>query len=227
MKIVLLPGLDGTGILFEKLLLYLKECEVIVLPLPNDGPQDYPFLSEYILKLLPNENFILVAESFSGGIAARLTQQSLPHLKGIVFVASFLSAPKKIFANIAALLPIRIFVLLPFSGFAFRLFFLGNNLSQTEIPSFLLAIQSIPQKIIKLRLKTIANAKYDGFTSCLPVLYLKASQDRLVPNKKAKEIQRAYVNFELSEIAGPHFILQAKPRECASEILRFFVSLIK
>ncbi len=227
MKIVLLPGMDGTGILFEKLLLYLKGCEVIVLPLPNDGPQDYLFLSEYIVKLLPNEYYILVAESFSGGIAALLSQQSLSHCKGIVFVASFLSAPNRILVNIACLLPIRLFVHLPLSGFVFRFFFLGNKPSQTEIPSFLGAIKSVPQKTIKSRLKTIAKTSYDGFTSCIPVLYLKASHDRLVPNKKVKEIQKAYVNFEFSEIAGPHFILQVRPKECASEILRFCASCIK
>lgn len=227
MKIVLLPGMDGTGILFEKLLLYLKEYEVIVLPLPNDGPQEYLFLSEYIVKLLPDENYILVAESFSGGIAAFLSQQSLPHMKGIVFVASFLSAPNKFLLNIPCLLPIRLFVNLPLSDFIFRFFFLGNEPSQTEIPSFLRALKSVPQKTIKSRLNTIGKTRYDGFTSCIPVLHIKASHDRLVPNKKEKEFQKAYVSYEFSEIAGPHFILQVKPKECASVILRFYASCIK
>ncbi|SEH70807.1 hypothetical protein SAMN05660691_00907 [Rheinheimera pacifica] len=102
--------------LFGPLLANTQGMEVVVLPLPNEGAQDYKSLSQYILKRLPHEDFILVAESFSGGIAAQLSQQIVPHLKGIIFVASFLSAPKKLMAHFASLLPIRHLTHLPFSG---------------------------------------------------------------------------------------------------------------
>lgn len=113
--------------LFDPLVANIQGMEVVVLPLPTEGAQDYKALSQDILKRLPNEDFILVAESFSGGIAALLSQQLIPHLKGIIFVASFLSGPKKMVARFASLLPIRYLARLPFSGIVYRLFFWGKT----------------------------------------------------------------------------------------------------
>ena len=81
--------MDGTGILFGRLLTYIKGFEVLVIPLPNEGPQDYISLSGHILKFLPDEEFILVAESFSGGIAAIISQHVNTNLKGIILSLRF------------------------------------------------------------------------------------------------------------------------------------------
>ena len=120
MKIVLLPGMDGTGNLFKDAVSELSMMDVIILSLPNEGPQNYQDLSSSLIKDLPEEDFIIVAESFSGGIAACLSNDQPPHLKAIIFVASFLSAPKKHIAYLASLLPIQQFTKLPL--FKFSLF---------------------------------------------------------------------------------------------------------
>ena len=101
MTLVLLPGMDGTGLLFAALLAELNEIETLVLALPQTGPQDYATLAEYIRPQLPQADFILLAESFAGGIAAQLSQQECAHLQGVIFVAAFLSAPKKRLTQLA------------------------------------------------------------------------------------------------------------------------------
>lgn len=218
MKLVLLPGMDGTGMLFGSLLANIQGKEVIVLPLPNEGAQDYKSLSQYILKRLPKEDFILVAESFSGGIAAQLSQQIVPHLKGIIFVASFLSAPTKLMAHFASLLPIRHLTHLPFSGIVYRLFFLGKDAGNKEIELFRRAIDATPVRALKLRLKVIAQAKYDGFKSAVPAVYIGAAHDMLVHPRKRLEFVQAYSDITFAELDGPHFILQAKPKDGAIAI---------
>ncbi|MDR6983694.1 alpha-beta hydrolase superfamily lysophospholipase [Rheinheimera pacifica] len=219
MKLVLLPGMDGTGMLFDPLVANIQGMEVVVLPLPTEGAQDYKALSQDILKRLPDEDFILVAESFSGGIAALLSQQLVPHLKGIIFVASFLSGPKKMVARFASLLPIRYLARLPFSGIVYRLFFLGKDAGNNEIELLRNAIDAVPTKTLKLRLKVIAQAKYGGFKSGVPAVYIGAANDMLVHPRKKLEFVQAYSDITFAELVGPHFILQAKPKEGATAII--------
>lgn len=219
MKLVLLPGMDGTGILFEMLLPEIQDIDLLVIPLPNDGPQDYKALSEYILELLPSEDFILVAESFSGGIAAFLSQQTLLHMKGIIFVASFLSAPRKTMAYLASCLPLSYLVQAPFSSIVYRLFFLGKEAESKEIKLFKRAISAVPNSTLKLRLKVIEKSRYDGFKSHVPTLYIGATRDMLIPSEKRKEFKEAYPEITFTELDGPHFILQAKPKEGAAAII--------
>lgn len=57
MKLVLLPGMDGTGILFKQLLANIQGMDVLVLSLPMEGSQDYQSLARKILKSLPELRF--------------------------------------------------------------------------------------------------------------------------------------------------------------------------
>ncbi|WP_413229042.1 alpha/beta fold hydrolase [Arsukibacterium sp.] len=229
---MLLPGMDGTGLLFEPLVKYFQNgtvqehagqdhsLAIQVMPLPTDGAQDYRTLAANVLAQLPTEDFVLIAESFSGGIAACLSQQPVPHLKGIIFVASFLSGPKKLIAWLASFLPLRHLTMLPFSGAVYRLLMLGKDATPEQMALFQAALNTVPAKVLKARLRIIAQTKYDGFTSDVPAVYIAATQDRLVPPIKKQEFVQAYSNITFAEINGPHFILQANPRDSAAAIVK-------
>lgn len=219
MKLVLLPGMDGTGILFKQLLANIQGIDVLVLSLPMEGSQDYQSLAENILQRLPDQDFILVAESFSGGIAAILSQRKISYLKGLIFVASFLSGPRKMGAHLASFLPLRFLAHLPFSNIVYRIFFLGKDAGLKEIELFKEAIGEVPTCTLQSRLKVIAQAKYDGFTSNVPAVYIGAAQDMLVPSEKRFEFVKAYTDITFSALDGPHFILQANPKESATAII--------
>lgn len=219
MKLVLLPGMDGTGILFESLLSELRGVDVLVLPLPQHGPQDYKSLSEDVSKRLPNEDFILVAESFSGGIGAILSQSHLLHMKGIIFVASFLSAPKRILAYVTSFMPLSYLIQLPFSSFVYSFFFLGREAGSKEIDEFTNVIRYVPDSILRFRLKVIAGSKYTRFKSHIPSVYIGATRDMLVHSKKRAEFKEAYPGITFIDLEGPHFILQANPNVGAAAIL--------
>ena len=105
-KLVLLPGMDGTGELFEEFLSNF-DGDYIVIPLPQSGSQDHVFLANIIKEQLPTEDFVLLAESFAGGIIPELLRQNNPHLKGVIFIASFLSSPNQLLLSIAKFLPIK------------------------------------------------------------------------------------------------------------------------
>ncbi len=71
LKLFLLPGLDGTGLLFEPLLKELpKECIAEVISYPFDQPQTFEQHVKHVVGKLPeNEPIALLAESFSGPVA--------------------------------------------------------------------------------------------------------------------------------------------------------------
>jgi pimeloyl-ACP methyl ester carboxylesterase len=54
-----------------------------------------------------------------------------------------------------------------------------------------------------------------------PVLYLRASNDRVVSTRLGLEMTSLLPNVKVVEIDGPHLLLQARPRECAAEIMQF------
>ena len=55
----------------------------------------------------------------------------------------------------------------------------------------------------------------------VPSLYLRATEDRLVPGSAAKEFARLSSNARLVDIEGPHFLLQSRPAAAAQAISEF------
>lgn len=101
MEIVILPGLDGTGKLvseFEQL--FLEENLVTSIQYPADLLL-YDDLLDWVSKILPTDDYILVAESSSGPLAVMIAANKPLGLRGIVFVASFARAPTKLPAALA------------------------------------------------------------------------------------------------------------------------------
>lgn len=227
MKLVLLPGLDGTGDLFTPLLdeLSMFQCEVIQLPL--SGGQDYPSITASVREQLPSEEFILIAESFSGPIAATLAMENIRYLKSVIFVATFLSTPRKPLLMIAQHLPLKLLSTLPFSGFFIRELLLGHNTSNPLIDLFKDTIKALPRSLISHRIQSILSLNANKNRCELQVAYLQASSDKLVPANKALEFQRRFNNITIKTVKGSHLILQANPSECAVVISELVSVLTK
>ena len=227
MKLVLLPGLDGTGDLFAALLIELSEFECWVITLPATGAQDYPSIVEQVKEKLPKDDFVLVAESFSGPIGAVLASEGLPQMKGVIFVASFLSPPKKLLVGFARYLPLKMLSKMPLAGYLHKLLFLGPDASHQLVDLFQQTILSLSPQIIKARLKSIQSLSVSSENLDLPAAYIQALSDRLVPAGKIVEFKSRFENLTIQPIEGPHFILQSKPAECAvaiSELVQLLLS---
>ena len=228
MKLVLLPGMDGTGELFDNFLRHFKAefiTECIVIKLPQQGAQDHASLAKIITKKLPEEDFVLLAESFSGGLVPELLNSKKHNIKGVIFVASFLSCPNKFLLPIARILPLKTLTSIPLSGIALKFLFLGKQAPDELIKKFIHAIKSVPNKTLKERLNVMYQQQIPDKTYDIPTFYIKAANDYLVPKKKKDELNRIFKNTVNKEINGPHFILQAHPKKTAmliSEIVKNF-----
>ena len=94
-SLVLLPGLDGTGVLFRPLLGALPpSLPVTVVIYPPDQPLDYEALLPLVMAALPVASpFVLLGESFSGPLALRAAACRPAGLVGVVLSASFYRSP--------------------------------------------------------------------------------------------------------------------------------------
>ena len=222
MKLVMLPGMDGTGELFTPLRSCLSNCDHTVIPLPQAGNQDYESLTEYVAARLPDSPFILLAESFSGGIAARLIQRQQHPIAGVIFAASFIEPPQKPWLlKTAEKLPIQKLLGLPWPDYIYCYFLLGSCTNKQNIQRIIKVIREVPEDILKARLETIQSIYQSSQQFSIPALYVQGRQDRLVTKESAEQIRQRYPLFSLHQINAGHLLLQMQPGQCAEKIQQF------
>jgi pimeloyl-ACP methyl ester carboxylesterase len=218
-KLVLLPGMDGTGQLFSPLIASLSDFECQVIPLPQTGEQDHPTLVKHVAQHLPATDFILLGESFAGPIAAILARQKHPHLKGVIFVASFLTPPNKRLLNLARWLPLQLLSRLPLASYFQRWLFLGAEAQTSLVQLFQQTVKSVPPAILRARIDSMRSVISLPDDIALPAVYLRATQDKLVDASHCLAFEHRFSQFTVKDIKGPHFLLQAKPQACAAAII--------
>jgi len=96
MKIVILPGLDGTGTLLSEIVELLTPNHEVSVVRYDPDLYSYQDLKTKAQAALPADDYIIVAESFSGPLAVMLASKNPTGLQGVVFVATFASTPIKV-----------------------------------------------------------------------------------------------------------------------------------
>jgi pimeloyl-ACP methyl ester carboxylesterase len=209
--LVLLPGLDGTGIGFERLVAALPGVPVSVIRYASDAA-GYDSLLDFVRAALPQDaRYVLLGESYSGPIAARLASENLPRLAGLVLCASFLSSPRPRLAPLGRLLRFAPAQRVP-TGFLLPV--LLNGCADPAARELMRRMgEGIPPRTLYRRLADVA----------VPTLYLKSRADRLVPAAAAESVKQYIPQTEIELIDSPHMLLQAAP-DAAAEILHCFLS---
>lgn len=228
--LVLLPGLDGTGLLFKPLLDLMSDISALVVRYPKDEVLSKDQLVDVIQSQLPrNRVLILLAESFSGPLVLSLLRRNLPEVKGVIFCATFARSPHKTLLEVLNYLPLSIFLRFPSSAFIKRVCL--NGCSSKDI--LLLVRDSITQvepAVLAGRLRLISkmdecypNPGVEHVSCC----YLQAVDDRLVPKSCVDDFKSLVPDLNIVGVNGPHFLLQARPRECWHEIKKFINGISK
>src|SRR5512138_2251270 len=116
-RLVLLPGLDGTGDLFAPFIDALDGYPTQVVAYPADRAMNYAAHEAHARAQLPrDEDCILLAESFSGPVGIAIAASPPPGLKGLILCASFAVNPLPVFGPLS-----RLIGLLPFGAMPPRL----------------------------------------------------------------------------------------------------------
>ena len=220
--IVLLPGLDGTGLLFRDFKAALERfCPVTLISYPVDVPLSYDELLPLVRAGLPTGDCIIVGESFSGPLALRLAMDAPPNLRGIVLGASFarLDLPlKSALASVVKFVPVHripIRVLTPV--------LLGRWATPELRSELAAALSRVCPDVLTARAEAALeiNLEKDARRITLPLLYLRATEDRLIPSSAVRSIAGIVSAMTVQEITAPHFLFQTAPEACTDAIRRF------
>jgi len=224
MKLVLLPGLDGTGRLFSPLLDVLQsDFSPLIISYPADQFRSYAELSDYVRRQLPGaEDYVMLAESFSGPIAINLAADASPNLKALILCATFVSNPLPFGLNLSFLVRDWEFsVSAP--EFLVRKFLIGQDAPQALWQAFRATLRTVAPKVLAARTRSLPRVDVrEAFGRCrAPILYLAAKQDKLLKRSSLDEMRDIKPEMEVVEIDGPHLLLQRNPTECLKAIDQF------
>jgi pimeloyl-ACP methyl ester carboxylesterase len=224
--LILLPGLDGTGELFAPLLLALGE-NVTTSVVRYGAELTFDEYVEAAARALPDDA-VVIAESFSGPVAIALAARHPGKIRGLVLCASFAVCPRRALLRAAKLIPARAFVAGPWTPAMVR-HFCFNGAETSIRPSPVAVVTSVPPAIMRARLACLATVDVRPLLRQIatPVLYLRASKDRIVGASSSRELTSQLANVTVVEIDGPHLLLQARPQECADAISTFLQVLTR
>ena len=221
MKLVLLPGLDGTGELFAPFIREISAATQIV-RYPHDAHAEYSELEAVVRAALPTqEEFALLGESFSGPVAISIASDPPPNLKSLVLCCTFASTPQPLLASLRHLLPI-----LPAPPLWMLEALLCGRFLNPEVRGLLAqALQQVPLRVLKARARAAATIDVSSKLRAirLPILYLRASEDRVVPASAMRRVVKNSQDIRCVELVAPHFLLQTVPEAAAKAIAAFMV----
>jgi len=223
-SLVLLPGLDGTGRLFEPLLGALPDwIAPLVVSYPTDRSLGYAQLLPVVTGQLPvDTDFFILGESFSGPLAVMGAAEKPNGLRGIIFCGSFVKKP---FTVVPAWLSVfsvtPIYQLWPAT---IRLRAMLRGAEYRPLADMALdAIGSVDPGVIARRVKAILNVDVESTFAKLqlPMLYLAGNKDRLIRRHNVVAMQSVRPDLQVGEIDTRHFILQLEPEKSAAAIEGF------
>jgi pimeloyl-ACP methyl ester carboxylesterase len=222
-KLVLLPGMDGTGDLFQPFLAEISPYfESIVVQYPLSAQLGYEGLIDLVRHELPTEDeFFILGESFSGPLAVLLAAQAAPNLRGLILCASFVRCPLPWAAMWRPLTHLLPFEVVPASILSLPLL---GRFSHPRLRSLLSgALSKVRANVLRSRLRAVlsVDVREQLANVKVPLLYLQASADWVVPRSAAIEIAQAVQLLQVVELDGPHMLLQTSPVAAAQAVERF------
>ncbi len=222
--LVLLPGLDGTGLLFGPLVAALPAgVRAEVMRYPADRELTYGTLAAEVAAGLPRGGpFLLVGESFGGPLAVLLAAGRPAGLVGVVLCATFVTCPwpalGRLVRPLVRPLPFRLYP-------AYKR--AVHRTRREPAPGSWAAAAAVSRlvrpAVIAGRVRMVLSVDVrEALRACpVPILYLRGSHDRLVPAGNLRQIRAIRPDVSAVTIASSHQVLQKRPAETAAAMVEF------
>ncbi|HOY71280.1 MAG TPA: alpha/beta hydrolase [Methylotenera sp.] len=221
--LVLLPGMDGTGKLFDPLLRQLpSHIKPEVIRYPTTDKLSYQALTELAREQVPRKQpYLLLGESFSGPIAISLAASADTQLKGVILSCTFARNPRQFLSKFGVLVP-----RLPINAWSMPLLnqLLMGSFKDSDISNQLFeAVSQVSPEVMRYRLDEVMHVDETQALKNIskPILYLQGKEDYLVPASAALTIMQLAKQAEMIAIDAPHLLLQVAAKEAARHILQF------
>lgn len=226
-RLLLLPGLDGTEVFFGPLRAALPDwITTEVVTYPTAGPNGYADLLPLVERaLLSAGDCIVLGWSFAGPLALQAAKAHPGRVRGIILCASFVRAPRPWLAPLRhAVTPEVMFLLraLKRSRYALR-GYPSEALREAKAETWRRVRP--PELAARARAVLSVDARAELAAVTAPVLCLTASHDEVIPRSKRAEILATRPTAVTAEIAGPHLALFTNPGAAAEAIAGFIGTL--
>ncbi len=214
MKVVLIPGMDGTGTLFAPFIQAAPTgIEVISLPLIQNPDAGYEDQAKHAADCIGEEPVVLVAESYSGMVAYSMLHNDHLNIKHVVFAASFISCPSQL-ALLAKYLPVALLKSSVIPKYLLGKLLFGQFSTPELIALFYKSLNDVGNGILKTRLSQIASLPIPRMPINVPCSYIRPKGDILVSKDVIGHFQRLCQKLDVYEVDGTHFVLQTNPHQC-------------
>jgi len=225
--LVLLPGLDGTGLLFRPFLEALGgRVGTQVVAYPVDQPLGYAELEVLVRAALPKKGpYVVLGESFSGPIAIRIAADPPTGMVGVILCVTFAKNPHPLLAWLrpwATELPVKglpTWLRAPFMW--------GEWSAHREPLEVQHATAAVDEAVFRHRIAAVLAVDETNALSHIrvPMLLMRASDDHVVPRAASEHILDVVPSAQVVELEGPHLLLLSRPTDCARTVIRFLEAL--
>lgn len=223
-KLILLPGMEGSGFFFKPLAEQLDErFDIEISAYPQDRPTSYEDLLPLVTERFPTDGpFIILGESYGGPLALMAASRAPINLLGVILVATFISSPVSRWLRWSAGTLCRPLLALRPKKTLMRMFLSGGCPEKT-VKWVHSHMPALPADVIRKRLVDTFDVDVTHeLTHCpAPILYIKPSDDRLVGKKNLGKILTVRSDVDTVQINAPHMVLQCSPEESAKVIVEW------
>jgi hypothetical protein len=213
--------MDGTGILFKEFVRRLPDgVEANVVRYPEDIYLTYEQLAEMVTRGLPAyEPYVIIAESYSGPVAALPAAHPVGNLQAVVFVSSFVSLPCGRAGAWMAKVPAPLFRARPPASIL-RWLLMNSATPREQVSEVQHAIARVSPEVLARRLRDALTVDFaETIRACsVRIVCLAPEADRLLGTRGLRGFLAAKPDLEIVKIAGPHFLLQCAPDNCISAL---------
>ena len=225
LKLVLLPGMDGTGELFSEFAAALAgEIEIATVRYPTERCLSYSELEGFVRAACSISGpFVLLAESFSTPLAIKYAASNPENLEGLVLCAGFATSPVQGWRRLLGWLLAPLMFGIPLPNLAAKLWLVGPDGSPSLLAAVRSVVSSVQPKVLAARLRAVlaCDVRAELGQVVVPVLYIQAKQDRLVNASCLEELRRIKPQMAVTALQGPHLLLQREPRRTAEVVAVF------
>lgn len=225
-SLVLLPGLDGTGIFFGPLLRHLPAwIDPVVITYPASGANDYKDLLPIVMdEVAPLKSFVILGWSFGGPLALMVASQCPSQVSGVILCGSFVTPPRP------GLVPFRFAISAPLIGLIralrrLRLLIPGyatSELRRAKAITWRRVTASVLASRSRSALSVDARPQLRACSARL--MYLASTRDEVVSRASLNEVLAIAPQTQVAEVEGPHFALFTNPVQSAACIVKFLIT---
>lgn len=218
-QLIFLPGFDGIASLRSEFTNALAERHSVrAVTYPNRVLGSLDAYRDHAMAEAPVDwNPVLVAESFSGLVAARWAATD-SRVCALVLCASFARNPVGQAASLGAILPALVKLGPAFMGPLS--WSIGDEKRARWRAGLSRALASLDDGVVAERLRLIATEDVSGSLRALriPVVVVHFESDLVIPGQARTHLEAACKNPRVLRLEGPHFAIATLPGECAAAI---------